>query len=105
MAKVAVRDAATRTVEKALQDQYVSKHPTAKVAVYRYNSASIRIRVLDKAFEGKDILAREEEFIPIIRSLPDDIQDQITVLLTLTPKESKRSQFSAEFDNPTPSPL
>src|SRR5438477_7102084 len=103
MRKRSVTDAATRRVERLLSDEYVANHPQALVTVYRYNSASIRVRVIDPEFEGRDIIDRETDILPIIRRMPDRLQDQITMLLLLTPQESERSMLSAEFDHPTPS--
>jgi hypothetical protein len=105
VSKSSVTDASTKKVEEALTEQYAPKHPGARLAVYRYNSASIRVRIVDENFEGKSILAREADVLPIIRELPDRIQDQITMLLLITPEESERSLLSAEFDNPRRSAL
>jgi hypothetical protein len=105
MAKRTVKDAATKQIERALAEQYLPNHPRASLTVYRYNSASIRVRVVDPDFEGQDLVERETEIFPIIRKLPDDLQDQITMLFLVTPHESERSTLSAEFDHPTPSRL
>jgi hypothetical protein len=105
MSRQSTTNASTRRVERALAEEYLPNHPKASIAVYQYNSASIRVRIIDPSFDGKSIVAREVEVLPIIRKLPDRIQDQITMLLLLSPQESKRSLLSVEFDDPTPSRL
>jgi hypothetical protein len=105
MGKPTVTDTSTKRVEKALSGKYLPQHPRAKVDVYRYNSASIRVRIIDPDFEGKSITAREAEVLPIVRDLSGKLQDQITMLLLITPEESNRSLLSAEFDDPRPSSL
>jgi|SRR5579864_4341080 len=79
--------------------------PRKAVKVYRYHSASIRVRVIDKKFLGRSIVERENEVLPLIRQLPEDIQAQITVPLLLAPSETSDSFMNAEFEHPTPSRL
>ena len=105
MSKQSVKDASTRRVEQALSEHYLPNHPQARIGAYRYNSASIRVRIIDPDFEGKSIVTREAEVLPIVRDLPDRLQDQITMLLLITPEESERSLLSAEFDDPKRSRL
>lgn len=105
MSKQSVTDAATRRIEQVLSKQYRPDHPQAEIGVYRYNSASIRVRIIDPDFDGKSIVARESQVLPIIRKLPEHLQDQVTMLLLITPSESERSMLSAEFDDPRPSRL
>jgi stress-induced morphogen len=98
-------DKSVQRILKTLIDQYGSQHPSAKVEAYRYNSASIRIRITDPEFKGLDRVEREEAVWPIIETLPEDDREQITVLLLITPKEKKSSFMSMEFDNPVQSSL
>lgn len=105
MSKTSTIDRSTQAVEKALSAKYLPRHPRARITVYRYNSGSIRVRIIDSQFDGNSIMDRETDVMPIIRELSDQLQDQITMLLLLSPKESERSQLSAEFDNPTRSCL
>lgn len=98
-------DKSVQRILKTLVEDYGSQHPSAKVEVYRYNSASIRIRIIDPDFKGGDRVDREQAVWPIIETLPEDDREQIMVLLLITPKEKKTSLMSLEFDNPEPSPL
>ena len=93
----------TRLVEQVLRKDF----PDAAVDAYRYNSVSIRVRILDTAFEGKNRVQRESLVLPVIRRLPQEIQDDITILLLLTPTEhrNKESMLDLEFEHPTRSRL
>ena len=79
---------------------------------YRYNSASIRIRVIDERFEGmprekRDALVEEQ-----LGKLPPETQRDIVTLLTFAPSElsdAKRTfrefLLNTEFEDPSPSKL
>lgn len=78
--------------------------------VYRYNSGSIRIRVIDGRFEGLDIEERDRLVSETLDRLPDRLLRQIILVLTLTPEEASgtldRSSFlNEEFEHPSPSLL
>jgi stress-induced morphogen len=98
-------DRYVKQVRAALQEKYGLQHPNATIEVYRYNPASIRIRIIDPSFAGKSLVERENIIWPIIESLPENVLTDITLLLLLTPKERKKSLGSLEFDDPTPSRL
>jgi hypothetical protein len=72
---------------------------------YRFNSASIRIRVIDPRFEGKSNEERDSMVEPLLSQLPESIQADIMNLLTMTPDEvtnSLRKQFAnLEFEDPS----
>jgi hypothetical protein len=90
---------------QTLQNEYGAKHPRARIEAYRYNPASIRIRIIDPDFKNLGVLDRETLVEPILDDLAEDIRAEITILLLLTPEESKTSFGSIEFDDPTPSRL
>jgi hypothetical protein len=99
----AKRTAETRMVEDRLRPHF--EH----VAAYRYNSASIRIRVIDSRFEGmprekRDALVEEQ-----LDRLPPETQRDIVTLFTFAPLELARTATTfrefmqnREFDNPSP---
>jgi stress-induced morphogen len=93
----------TRKVERLLGQHF------ARVEAYRFNSASIRIRVIDPQFEGKSMVEREDMVLPLIRSLPKKTQDDILLLLTLAPSElqgvNRHLLVNLEFEQPIPSRL
>ena len=86
-------------------ETYKREHPRAIVDAYRQNSASIRVRVVDPDFEGIGRFARHDRIWNLLQELPENILSQITVLLPLTPEETKTSFANMDFDNPIPSRL
>jgi hypothetical protein len=79
------------------------------VDAYRYNSASIRVRVIDSRFEGMRIPEREDLVFPIIDSLPKGTREDILLLLLMAPSElrgrNRHLLVNLEFENPLPSLL
>jgi len=97
-------DAYVKQILDALEQRYKPDHPKAKIDAYRYNPASIRIRIIDPDFDGLDLVERDERVWPLLRRLPEEVRADVSMLLLLTPKENKRSFGSWEFDDPTPPP-
>lgn len=81
-------------------NEYRASHPGSRVKSYRQNSASIRIRIIDAGFAGKDRATRDDLIWGVLGRSPERIQSQITVLLLLTPDETKTSFANMDFDNP-----
>lgn len=101
------RTAETRRVEKVLR-QGGFKNADA----YRYNTASIRVRVIDPRFEGLPTEERDALIEPLLESLPERTQGDIISLFTFAPSELKQSPKTlreylqnSEFDHPSPSVL
>ncbi len=97
-------DAHLKEIVKALKD-FEADHPQAEIEAYRQNSVSVRVRVIDPAFQGKSRAKREEQLWAALDQLPEDVAAEISVLLLLTPDEAKNSFASMDFDNPVPSQL
>jgi hypothetical protein len=95
----------SRQIKEVLTERYKPAHRKAKIDVYRYNPASVRVRVIDPDFAGKDIPEREKEVWDILDTLPAEVRSDISVVLLITPEERKQSFMSMEFDDPTPSTL
>jgi len=76
---------------------------------YRFNSASIRVRVIDERFEGKSIAEREAMVLPLFKKLPKKTRDDVLLLLTLAPSEqrtfNRQTLMNLEFEQPLPSRL
>jgi stress-induced morphogen len=95
----------TRKVEEVLRQAF------QQADAYRYNSASIRVRVVDPRFEGKSPEDRDAMVEKFLETLPENTQADIINLLTLTPKEINNTgafrEFlaNAEFEDPSPSML
>jgi hypothetical protein len=97
-------DKSLKEIAAALS-RYEAAHPEADVTLYRQNSASVRIRVLDSSFSNLSIGERSKLVWPYLRRLPEDVRSQITVLLLLGHDEAATSFANAEFDSPLPSVL
>src|SRR5260370_32433551 len=98
-----MKTAETRKVEKVLRKEFPNTD------AYRYNSASIRVRVIDPRFEGKSDEERDAMVEPLLERLPEPTQSDIMNLLTVAPSElrnlSKKSLLILEFEDPSPSRL
>jgi stress-induced morphogen len=93
----------TRMVENVLRTEFPNTD------AYRYNSASIRVRIVDPKFEGKSTEKRDAMVERLLDQLPDEIQADIMNLLTLYPNETTKSSkaylLNMEFEDPSPSAL
>jgi stress-induced morphogen len=96
--------AANKTAETGRIESIIAKAFPA-VDAYRYNSASIRVRIVDESFRGKSKAERERMVEPFLGTLPDKTQRDITILLLLAPEETTTSLMNLEFEHPTPSQL
>lgn len=97
----------SRMVEKVLTDAGFDR-----VDAYRYNSASLRVRVIDKRFESVPREERDAIVEPYIEKLPATTQSDIVNLVLLSPTEYSQPSgafrefmLNTEFDNPSPSML
>src|SRR5438309_925746 len=96
-------DHATRQVLKVLREHYQPAHPDAKIEAYRYNSASIRLRIVDPAFADIRFDLRDVEVWRILKKhLSADILSQLSIILLLAPEEQADSMMNLEFDDPMP---
>ena len=103
---------AMRTEETIRVEDFIKQAGFENVDAYRYNSASIRVRVIDPRFEGLQIEERDSFIEPLLHKLPERTQGDLTMLLTLAPSEvdpdSKNYRslwMNSEFDDPSPSRL
>ena len=93
----------SRTVERLLGQHFSS------VDAYRYNSASLRVRVIDPKFQGLPHEERDKLVEPTISTLDGSTQTDIMNLVLLYPGEVD-SSFQArmnneEFEHPSQSML
>lgn len=94
-----MRTAETRKIEERL-----CAAGFAQVDAYRFNSASIRIRVIDPQFEDKRGSRRQDMVFPVIDTLPKRTREDILLLLTLAPSEvgrvNRQATINLEFEHP-----
>lgn len=83
-----------------------------QVDAYRYNSGSIRLRVIDSRFENLPIEKRDAKVEKFLHQLPEETQRDIMILLTFAPTELQATPETArealqnlEFENPSRSRL
>ena len=99
---------AKRTDETHMVEDQLSSH-FRQVDAYRYNSASIRIRVIDPRFEEMKREQRDAMVEAELDKLPPETQRDIVTLftfapseLTQTPKSFREFMRNTEFDDPSP---
>jgi stress-induced morphogen len=97
-------DAIIESIERALQP-YQQDHPSSEIDIYRQNSVSIRVRVIDPDFAGMSRVARNDRVWKYFDQLSDEEQGDISMLVLLTPEETRASMANLEFDDPIPSRL
>ena len=104
---VSLRGKSDSSIEQVLHalKKYDAEHAGAQIVVYRQNSVSIRIRVVDPGFAGVSRAERHEAVWRFIEELPEDVQSQMSLLIPLTPEETKTSLVNLEFDQPTRSSI
>jgi hypothetical protein len=101
----AMRDNDSCLVEDVLRREF------PRTDAYRYNSASIRVRVIDPRFAALPMEKRDALVEPLLDQLPEEIQADIMNLITLAPGEetskklSRLSLVNLEFEDPSPSML
>lgn len=83
-----------------------------RVDAYRYNSASLRVRIIDSRFENLSREERDAIAEPALERLPPNTKSDIVNLVLVSPSELtspgnsfRDAMLNAEFDNPSPSML
>lgn len=101
-----------RTDESRMVEDALLQAGFDQVDAYRYNSASLRVRVIDRRFEGVPREQRDALVEPSLEQLPDATQSDIVNLVLLAPDEFDHPSetfrdflLNTEFENPSPSML
>ncbi len=84
---------------------YEADHPQARIDLYRQNSVSVRLRIVDPDFHGQTRSQRSRKVWEYFANLPEEVQSDISTVLLLTPDELADSFANLEFDKPIPSRL
>ena len=99
------QDERVLTVKQAL-DAFEASHAGADASLYRQNQGSIRVRVIDRRFEGMTRSRRHDEVWGYLNDqIKDDSIEDVSMLLLLAPQEQKNSMANLEFEDPIPSHL
>ena len=85
--------------------EYEKQNPAAEISLYRHNSVSVRIRIIDPSFQKLDRPDRHAKVWSFLENLPDEAEGDISMLALMTPNEVANSVANVEFDNPIPSKL
>jgi hypothetical protein len=90
---------------KQVLGSYEKDHPSAKIDLYRQNSASVRVRIIDSDFDGMSNRERNDLIWKYLEPLSEDSQGDLSMLVLLTPGETVKSMANLEFEDPVPSML
>ena len=77
---------------------YEADHRDAQIDIYRQNSVSVRVRIIDPIFAGKSKVERSKQVWQYLNTLPDEVQSDLSTLILLTPEETKMSFANFEFE-------
>ncbi len=89
----------------AVLRNYEATHPGAVIDLYRQNSVSIRVRIVDSAFQGMSKKERNDLVWDYLDTLADEAQGDISMLVLLDPSEREKSFSNLEYEDPVPSIL
>lgn len=101
---------AKRTAESIEIEEALAPH-FRHVDAYPYNSASIRVRVIDPRFKDRSHSQRDALVEKHLKVLPPALQRKILTLLAITPEEADPANFNRyslwnlEFEDPSRSRL
>ncbi|HVX85056.1 MAG TPA: hypothetical protein VH253_09590 [Phycisphaerae bacterium] len=92
-------DADLKAIRTVLES-YEADHPGARAELYRRGNTLIRIRIVSPHFRGMSLTARDNELWTYLERLDEEVLQQVTILLLLTPQEQAASLMNLEFDAP-----
>ena len=93
------RDKYLNQIAKALHG-YQAQHPAADIVLFRQNSASVDIRVIDPGFKGMARADRHDQVWTFLAALDESTLWHLTILLLLTPDEAGKSTLNLPFEAP-----
>jgi stress-induced morphogen len=97
-------DKAAKAIVKALE-RYQETWPAAQIDVYRQNSVSVRIRVIDPTFSDLGRVERHDRVWEFLEQAPASAQSDVSMIVLLAPDEVSTSSANMAFENPIPSRL
>ena len=107
MAIEVTRGQSDKVIERMIKaiDKYQEDHPKAQIGLYRQNSVSVRVRIIDPDFSALKRVKRSTEVWKYLDTLPDKVQADLSSLTLITPEEKAESFGSFIFKNPSQSQL
>ena len=91
---------------KTALEAYEAERAGAEASLYRQNSASIRLRIIDRRFEGMTKSRRHADVWDFLAArLPEDTLADVSLVLPIAPAELRNSFANFEFEKPIPSHL
>jgi stress-induced morphogen len=102
-----LRGRSDQTIDRIIEAlrAYEADHPRAQIDLYRQNSVSVRVRIVDPDFAGRNKVERSKIVWNYLRNLPEDVQADISMLVLLVPDETAMSFANLDFEDPIPSSL
>ena len=94
----------TQLVERVMKEHFPNYPADFPPAAYLYNSASIRLRIVDKGFQSVPVYERLDLVNPVIHMLPKQTQQKIIFVSLVSPNELEMSSSNYEFEHPSPQP-
>ena len=83
--------------------EYEQDHPDALIEARRTGYDFIHVRIIDKALKTMNRVERSDKIWPLFfEKLPDEIIQDITRVILVTPEEAPHNGSSIEFDDPLP---
>jgi hypothetical protein len=82
--------------------RYEADHPKAQIDLYRQNPCSVRVRIVDPDFAGKNEVARSKSVWKYFAALSHDTQSDISMLILMVPGEKEMRFANLEFEDPVP---
>lgn len=81
-------------------EEFIKRHRFASVEFYRAHPMSIRVRIVDPYFRKMSYFDRVHLIWDELRKLPNEIQQDVSLLVLLLPYEVERSEAYREFERP-----
>ena len=98
-------DGVTVALRDALQE-YESAYPGSEASLYRQNNASVRLRIVDRRFEGMTKSRRHSHVWDFLADrVSEEALSDISLLLAIAPAELGMSFANFEFEGSSSSQL
>jgi stress-induced morphogen len=91
-----------KAIQKALKP-YFDQHPRARLDMYRRDKFILRMRIIDPDFDGMTQEQRDDLIWDMLyKNLHEDLLQELSMVLLLSPREVKESMVNIDFEKPQP---